>query len=212
MTISAEKRTGTSRTLHGRLAALVGAGYHILKRLKENRDGIGGVEFALIVPLLLVVYICAFELTLGFSVAKRATRTAGTIADLVAQQSTVTKAFLATMPDVANAIFTPFDTAAEGQTIDLKITGIAVDSAANPTIAWSWAANGTTPYIAGSAVSVPSDMLSADVFMVHAELSIPHTLVMYLPGAAAKETRSVTIDREYFFQQRTGETIACNDC
>lgn len=212
MTISAEKKTGTSQPPRGRLATLVGTGYDALKRLKENRDGIGGVEFALIFPLLLVVYICAFELTLGFSVAKRATRTAGTIADLVAQQTSVTTTFLATMPDVANAIFTPFDTAAAGQTIDLKITGIAVDSSANATVAWSWAANGTTPYVAGSAVAVPSDMLSADVFMVHTELSVPHTLVMYLPGAAAKETRSVTIDREYYFQQRTGETIDCGDC
>ncbi|MCM2473657.1 pilus assembly protein [Rhizobium sp. CG5] len=191
---------------------MAAAGYALLKRLKDNRDGIGGVEFALIVPLLLVVYICAFELTLGFSVAKRATRATGTIADLVAQQSSVTTTFLATMPDVAAAIFTPYDTAADGETIDLKITGIAVDSSANPTVAWSWAADGTTPYVAGTTVSVPSDMVTADVFMVRAELSVPHTLVMYLPGAAAKETRSITIEREYFFQQRTGETIDCSDC
>lgn len=211
--MSSENRAGALlRTSHSRLKALACGGYAILKRLKDSRDGIGGVEFALIVPLLLVVYICAFELTLGFGVAKRATRTAGTIADLVAQQTSVTKAFLGTMPDVANAIFTPFDTAPAGQTIDLKITGIAVDSAANPTVAWSWAANGTTPYLAGSAINVPSDMLTAEVFMVHAELSVPHTLVMYLPSGAAKQTRSVTIEREYYFQQRTGETIKCSDC
>ena len=47
---------------------------------------------------------------------------------------------------------------------------------------------------------------------VRAELSVPHTLLMFLPGLASTETRSITISRTYFYRQRVGDNIACSDC
>lgn len=54
-----------------------------LKRLIADRSGVGAVEFALIAPLLLALYITSFELTIGFSVASRVTRSASSIAALL---------------------------------------------------------------------------------------------------------------------------------
>lgn len=71
------------------------------RRLARDRKGAGAIEFAILFPVLVMLYIGAFEITIGLSVSKRVTRAAGTVADLVTQQQSVTKSALAQMPSVA---------------------------------------------------------------------------------------------------------------
>lgn len=180
-----------------------------LALLARDRSGVGAVEFALIVPLLLVLYLGAFELTMALSVSQRTTSSAGAIADIVArQQKTVTKAFLATMPDVMKAIFAP--TATTGYT--LKITGIKVDANVKATVAWSWAQDGSKPYATGATVTLPNGMAAANAFFVHAELTMPHQLVTYMTGFTGSSVSTITLARDYYFRQRENGEIACSDC
>lgn len=180
-----------------------------LRRLWSDRSGVGAVEFALIAPLLLMIYITVFELTIGLSVSKRVTRASGTIADLVTQQeSSVSKSFLATMKDVAQSIFVPYGNAAT----EIKITGISLDSTANPKVAWSWDEDGGKPYPAGSTIDIPANMKVADAFIVHAEVSVPHQLLMFMPGLIPSQIRDITISRDYYYRARSGSEIKCTDC
>lgn len=182
-----------------------------LRRLILDRRGIGGVEFAIIAPILIALYITCFELTIGFSVSKRVTRAAGTVADLVTQQSEVSKAFLGTMVDVSKAIFVPYNSSASN--ISLKLTGISVDSTGTPKVVWSWDQSNGKPYAVGTTVTgVPTEMKTADTFLVRSELSVPHELLMFLPGVVSAETRSITIGRTYFYRQRVGDSVTCKDC
>lgn len=195
--------TGTGRQLRRGAGDVLAA----LRRWGQDREGLGAIEFALLLPLLLVIYLTAFELTIGISVAKRATSAASTAADLVTQQDKVNKAFLTTMADVSKAIFAPYATTG----IKLKLTGIKVDSASKATVAWSWASDGTKPYSVNATVTLPAAMVSADTFLVHSELSIPHQLVMYVPDLLTK-VQTITIEREYYYRQRMGTAIDCSDC
>lgn len=177
--------------------------------LGRDNSGIGAIEFAIIAPVLLLLYLGALETTLGLSAAKRASRASGSIADIVTQQSGVNKTFLATMPSAAGAIFAPFDSSG----LTLKITGIAIDSSAKATVAWSWAQDGSKPYGAGTTVSdVPTDMDKASSFLVRTELAIPYTLFNFGPDFLPSGTNTITIARKYFYRQRTGTSIACSDC
>lgn len=179
-----------------------------LQRLGRDIRGVGGVEFALIAPLLLSLYITSFELTIGLSVSKRVTRTASTIADLVTQQSSVTKDFLATMKNVTNGIFAPY----QPQNLAMKITGIALDSSGNPTVAWSWDQSGARPYSNGSAVNVPTDMRAPSTFLVRAEVSVTHQLLMFMPGIMPSSLQTITLRREFYYRQRVGTNITCDGC
>ncbi|CAD7029541.1 pilus assembly protein [Pseudorhizobium endolithicum] len=185
----------------------VGGSRRGLRGLWHDRAGVGAVEFALIAPLLLMIYITVFELTIGLSVSKRVARASGTIADLVTQQESVTKSFLGTMVDVAESIFVPYG----GADFDLKITGIAVD-AANSKVAWSWDDAGNKPYTAGNTVDIPAQMKVPGSFVVHAELSVPHQLLMFMPGLLPSQVRDITIRRDYYYRARTGSAIKCGDC
>jgi Flp pilus assembly protein TadG len=179
-----------------------------LKRFVTDRRGVGAVEFALIAPLLLSLYITSFEITIGLSVAKRVTRSASSIADLVTRETTVDKTILATMKDVTNSLFAPYSP----NNLKIKITGIQLDGSGNPTVAWSWDQSGGKPYAVGAVVSVPSEMRAANSFLIHSEVSVDHQLLMFLSGAVPNSVSNMTIGREYFYRQRMGTGVTCSNC
>ncbi len=177
-------------------------------RLGRDVSGVGGVEFALIAPLLLGLYITSFELTIGLSVSKRVTRTASTIADLMTQQSKISTGDLQTMVNVAESIFTPY----KPENLVVKITGITLDTTGNPTVAWSWDEDGTRPYGKGTGVDVPTDMRSPSTFLVRAEVSVTHKLLMFMPAIMPTRLQTITLRREFFYRQRVGSNIECDGC
>ncbi|GES52727.1 membrane protein [Rhizobium sp. NBRC 114257] len=180
----------------------------VLRRFARDKDGVGAIEFAILFPVLLMLYLGAFELTVGLNASKRASRSAGSIADIVSQQPSVTKSVLAGMPSVAGAIFAPYSTTG----LTLKITGIAIDTAGKATVAWSWAQDGTRPYTPGSTVTVPANMNQASTFLVRSELALPYQLLSFGANFLPSGTNQITISRQYYYRQRVGTSISCSDC
>jgi len=192
----------------GRIRALAHKVATGLASFHDDQRGMGAVEFALIVPMLIVVYLASFELTTSLSVAKRVTKAAATVADIVTQSSTVSKTSLATMSDVTKAILVPY--ASTGMV--LKISGITVDATKNAKVAWSWSSSGTAPYAVNSNATVPSSMLFADTFLVRSELAVPHELLTFIPNPGGVDIKNITVSREYYFRQRLNNKIDCSNC
>lgn len=185
-----------------------GTSFGILRRFARDQRGVGAIEFAILFPVLLMLYLGAFELTVGLNASKRASRSAGSIADIISQRTSITKSDLATMSSVAGAIFAPYSTAG----LTLKITGIAVDANGKATVAWSWAQDGTTPYTSGTPVIVPSNLNQASTFLVRSELAIPYQLISFGATFLPNGTNQITISRQYYYRQRVGNSLTCSDC
>ena len=181
-----------------------------LALLARDRSGVGATEFAILFPILVMLYIGAFEITVGLSVSKRAARAAGSLADLVTQQTSVTKTSLQDISSVAKAIFVPFNTA----NMKIKLTGVTMDGSANAKVMWSWANDSTTaPYAANSAVTgVPADMLKANTFLVRADLSIPYKMLSFGPAFLPGDMQTLTIRRTYYYRQRQNDNVPCTNC
>ena len=58
----------------------------MFSRFLRDRSGIGAIEFAIIAPVLLILYIGALQVTIGLNFAKKASRAAGTVADAVTRE------------------------------------------------------------------------------------------------------------------------------
>lgn len=180
----------------------------LASRFGKDRRGVGAVEFAIIFPILVALYLTSFELTLAYSAFKRASHATASINDLISKKNSVDKAYLRTTPVVTQAIFAPHN--ANG--LKLKISGIKIDDKTQAKIAWSWSWDGTEgkPYTAGSSVTVPKGLLIASTFLVHVELSVDHNLLMFMPNLSS-DVQKIPIGREYYFKQRDQE-ITCSDC
>lgn len=203
---------GRERSLFGRAVdganRVFSATGRDLRRLARDRQGVGGVEFAIVAPMLIVLYLMAFELTMGLSVAKKTSMASSTVADLIARQEKVNKAFLTTMSDVTGAIFVPYPS----NNLLIKVSAIKIDSTKAAKVTWSWSTTGVAPYAVGTTAPVPADMLVADTFLIRSELSVSHELMMYLPGLSGTEAKSLTLAREFYFRQRLGTEVTCTDC
>lgn len=181
-----------------------------LRRLGRERSGASAMEFAFLAPILIAIYISSFEITTGYSVSQKTLKAAGSISDIVTRQNMVNKAFLSEMIDAAEATIAP--SPAPG--LKLKITGVTVDSAGNAKVLWSWNESGGKPYTKGSTVDVPVDMRKPGSFLVRSELSVQHTMLLFFGAPASLEhsSRSITINREFFYRQRLGSDVPCSDC
>lgn len=174
----------------------------------RDRKGTGAIEFAILAPLLIMAYIGSFEISLGFNIARKVSRASSTVADVLTQQASVDVKTLDGMKDVAKGVMSPF----EMTHYTLKMTGIKVTGAGTGTVAWSRDEHGGTPYQAGSAVTLPSDISSVNAFIVRSELVVPHELLLFAPGLADSELKTINLSKTYYFRQRVGDEITCTDC
>ena len=95
---------------------------------RKDRRGVAAVEFALILPLMLLIYLGSAEVTQALMASRNATMVARTLADLVAQQQSgvnVTDAQLTTIFTAATAVMAPFSTSS----LRMTITSVNISAA-----------------------------------------------------------------------------------
>ncbi|THK36259.1 pilus assembly protein [Ensifer sp. MPMI2T] len=179
-----------------------------LSALIRDRRGVGGVEFAIIAPLLIMLYIGSFEISLGFTVARKVSRASSAVADIVSQQTDVNKALLDNMKHVALSIVAPYDSTG----YSLKITGIQVTGTTSGKVVWSRDQNGATPYAVDSTATVPAELDTVNAFVVRTELVVPHDLLFFAPGLESSTLKTIDLSKTSYYRQRFGDTIKCTDC
>lgn len=199
------RRVVKTRTMH--LISALRPTWASLCALLKDRRGLGAVEFAIVTPLLIMIYVGAFELSLGFTVAGKAARASSAVADLVSQQTEVNKTYLGNMSNVVKSILAPY----EGSTYTLKITGIKVDAANKGTVVWSRDQKGGMPYPVNSTTTVPVQFTTTEAFIVRTELVVQHELLMFAPNLASS-TKTVNLAKTAYFRSRQAEIIKCPDC
>jgi Flp pilus assembly protein TadG len=189
---------------NGILTRLGGA----IRAFRGDRRGVGAVEFALVAPVLIILYIGSLEISVAMSVNKKIARASSTVADLVTQQSSVDKTFLATMVNVTQSVISPFKTTGLG----VKITGITIDAAGKATVAWSWKQGGSEPYAKKSAVTIPSQLQIPSTFLIRSEVQMDYELLLVMPGLSDMKSKQITMSKTYHLRQRIGDPITCGNC
>jgi len=179
-----------------------------ISRFRKERSGVGAVEFALIAPVLILVYVGSLEISVAMAVNKKISRASSSIADLVTQQTTVDKKYLKTMVDVAESVIAPFSI----NGLKVVVTGINVDSSSNATVVWSWNENNGQPYAVGSAITIPDQLKIASTFLVRTEVKMNHELMLILPGLDGVDAKTLTMDKTYHLRQRIGDSVTCSNC
>lgn len=147
----------TARAMRRWLADLRDA----LRRFFPAEAASAAVEFALVVPVMLTMYVGSIELSQAINVDQRVTTIAGTVGDLVARvDGEITAGTLDDYFHAAEAIIAPFPTTGLTQVISL----VSVDAKEGTTVLWSVGYNGGTARTTGKPYPgphpIPTAMLS----------------------------------------------------
>lgn len=181
-------------------------------RLTKSEDGVGAVEFALIVPVLLILYVGALELSVAMSVDKKVAKATSITADLITQGTTTDKSTLQEMLGVAQSVVAPFD----GTSLNMEVVGIQVDASGVATIAWSWDENNSRPYVNGDPITIPSAFEIPSTFLLQTTVDLDYDLLMLVPeGSGQLDSfikRTVNLSKVYYLHQREADPITCSDC
>jgi Flp pilus assembly protein TadG len=154
----------------------------ILGRLRSDKRGAAAIEFALIAPVAILLYAGFAELTMAMMAERRAAHAASVVADLVAQEPTVSTADVNDIFNIGNAIMTPFATA----TLKLRVTSVVADVNGVPKVVWSKGHGGLGALTAGNTVAgFPPTLLVAGDSVIQADVQYAYTspLQMTLPSA-----------------------------
>lgn len=181
-----------------------------LSRLRKCEEGVGAVEFALIVPMLLIIYVGAVEISVAMSVDKKVAKASAIASDLITQSSIIDKNTLGEMHGVAQAVLAPFD----ATDLELEVVGISVDSSGNATVAWSWDEDHLRPYPVGTPITIHGALLIPDTFLVQTTINLDHDVLLAIPEDASVGfmDRNIRMEKVYYLHQRDGEDIDCTDC
>ena len=105
------------------------------------RSGLAAVEFALLVPVLLLLYLGGYELTQALSAYRKLTDTTTEIASIVSQNAVVSSANLTSIFNASTQIMSPHSAAS----LTIVLSEVSTDANSNPKVTWSLPYNGATP-------------------------------------------------------------------
>ena len=178
-----------------------------LRRLRDDRSGLGAVEFAFVAPFMLLLYVGSFQLMDAISAYRKVTITARSLADLATQNDTDTPTSMSDILDAARQVMTPYPTASAS----LVIVQIGFDANANPSIIWV-CNNSSTPKCAQSDpgiklsdIKIPADLKVANGFTVFSQI-----VFHYTPKVAGSLIGPLTFSDHIFMNPRQSPSICLN--
>lgn len=139
----------------------------MLRTFGADRRGVAAIEFALIAPVMIMLYLGLAELTLAMMAERRASHAASVVADLVAQSSQMNATQMTDVFQVGDAILAPFP----ASTLNMRVSSVKADVNAVPKVVWS-RGDGMTALGAGAtATAVPANLLASGDSVIMAEVS-----------------------------------------
>ena len=85
----------------------------LARSLRRDERGVSAVEFAMLLPLMLSLYLGAVEISQGISADRKVTLTTRTVADLVSQVSSINNSDMSNSLNAASTVMAPFDCCAK---------------------------------------------------------------------------------------------------
>jgi len=169
-----------------------------------DRRGVAALEFGLIVPLLIGLYVGAVEIGNLLSIDRRLSEVTSTAADLTAQVQTVSTADLADITTAAESIITKsYLTSMTPPKIVLS--SVVADANNTPKVAWSYAVNGATPRTTNSVVTLPTGLTQASSSVIMAEVTYAYAPLLTLWGFGSPAP--FTISKTFYERPRRSLTV-----
>jgi Flp pilus assembly protein TadG len=170
-------------------------GPRLWRRFCRDREGVALVEFAMLMPVMLVAYVGMVEVVQLVMVNRKVTQLTSALSDLTARVQSVSPAEVENIFNAAQTILMPYDY----NNASMVIANVVIDATGVAKVCWSNERNGVAPG-RGTTVIVPDSVRvpNTSVIMAHASYK-------YTPNLGYVITGTLTLgDHAIFARPRNG--------
>jgi Flp pilus assembly protein TadG len=165
--------------------------------LASDERGVSAVEFAMLLPLMLSLYLGSVEVSQGIGADRKVTLTARTICDLVSQVSSIGNADMTNALNASSSVMAPFPTA----NLKVTVSSVKIDATGKATIDWSDSFNGTAR-AKGSTVTLPAALNVANTYLIWSEVQYT-----YKPVVGYVVTGTLTLHDQIYMRPRLSDSV-----
>jgi Flp pilus assembly protein TadG len=159
--------------------------------------GLSAVEFALLLPLMLTLYLGSVEVSNGVAADRKISITARTVADLASRMTTINNSDMTNILNASSAVVAPYSVS----NLIVTVSEVGIDANGNATIKWSDSLHGTARPV-GQAVTVPTALKTPSTSLIWGEVQYA-----YNPVFGYVLTGVLTLKDQMYMVPRLSSTV-----
>jgi Flp pilus assembly protein TadG len=161
-----------------------------ISRLARDQRGVSAVEFALMAPMMIGLYLGCVEISDGVGADRKVSLTAAALANLAAQVATIRTSDMTNNLDASSAIIAPYS----ATKLKMTVTCLSIDSTGNATTKWSVTRNGSAN---SGVLTIPSALAVPNSHLIFTQVSYAYT-----PTVGYTITGTLTLSDKMFMSPR----------
>lgn len=177
-----------------------------LVRLRQDKRGVAAIEFAMVVPLMLAMFVGAVEFSQVITIDRRVSQVASATADLVARTKTIDTTDMNGVMEVVTELLKPYS----DTPLKLTVLNVAANITNVADTRVCWAENhpngGTGSYSYNDTYALPTGVVEAGDSVIVTEVEYDYQPLIfdtYLPGGK-------TLTEKYFLKPRLSAYVSYN--
>jgi Flp pilus assembly protein TadG len=142
----------------------------IWRRFAKSTRGVAAVEFAMVVPVLSLLFLASFDGGRAIAVYMKVRAASYTLAAITNQYATISDTDMTGIFNATTDVLSPYATGP----LALTVSGITIDASGKATVSWSSTQGGTARGVP-STITVPAKLDIANSYLVLSEVSYLYT-------------------------------------
>lgn len=189
-----------------------------MRRFLKREQGSVAVEFALLAPLMIAIFILIMEMAQAIDVSRKLGRMTVQIGDLITQQAEVKRADIQSIALIGRATMQPYRKTVPA----VRVTAIDITTGNQPkaTVAWSRCYNSCSQlpaFAKGAEVPLAEELLVPGMFLVRVETELNYQPIVAWSEGAKKLLGLMALDNIVMSETvdhhpRISTKIPCSDC
>jgi Flp pilus assembly protein TadG len=172
-----------------------------LRAFAGGQSGMAAVEFAVILPFLLLAYLGGIEFGDGVAIDRKVAITTRSVADLATRYTQIKDVDMTAILGASSTIIAPYS----GSTLAVTVSQVMVDANGVATVTWSDANANATAHAKGSAVTLPGTLATPNTSYIWGEVKY-----VYTPTLGYAMTGSWTLSNQIFMSPRESSCVQRN--
>ncbi|MBV9556966.1 MAG: pilus assembly protein [Pseudolabrys sp.] len=170
----------------------------LASKFRDDRCGTSAIEFALVLPVLLTVYIGGTEISNAIAIDRKVTLTARTVTDLVSRASSISTGDMGDVLIASAAVMSPY----LPNYLSFTVSEVHIDNNGNATV-WGFSCSYQgTPRNIGDPVTLPSQLIVNNSYLIWGEAQYSYT-----PPIAYVISGTLNLTDQIFMSPRMSSSV-----